>query len=138
MKSEILKLDPQGNFAASVNVVARLLIVGLFFLAGVSKISAYDATAGWMEAMGVPGALLPLVIIAEVLGALLLIIGFQTRFVALGLAIFTLVSAFVFHLDFSDQTQFLMFYKNLSITGGFLILMLLGAGRFSLDGKLNQ
>lgn len=88
--------------------------------------------------MGVPGSLLPLVILAEIGGALAVLIGFQTRLVALLLAFFTLASASIFHMNLADQTQFLMFFKNLSISGGFLALMLLGGGKFSLDAKLNK
>ncbi|GAA0361623.1 DoxX family protein [Bowmanella denitrificans] len=138
MKTEILTFNHDATFSAVINLTARVLLIALFFLAGTSKISAYEATAGWMNAMGVPGSLLPLVIVAEVGGALALLIGFQTRLVALALALFTLASAFIFHLDLADQTQFLMFYKNLSISGGFLALMLLGGGKLSLDARLNR
>lgn len=138
MKTEILKIHTDSTLGALINLVGRILLIGLFLLAGISKIGAYDATAGWMSSMGVPGGLLPLVILAEVGGAVALVIGFQTRLVALLLAGFTLVSALIFHLDFADQTQFLMFFKNLSIAGGFLLLMLQGGGRFSLDARLNK
>ncbi|MBN7819540.1 DoxX family protein [Bowmanella yangjiangensis] len=138
MKTEILTITPDSTFSSLTNLLARVLLIILFFLAGTSKISGYEATAGWMDAMGVPGSLLPLVILAEIGGALALLVGFQTRLVALLLALFTLASAFIFHMNLADQTQFLMFFKNLSISGGFLALMLLGGGKFSLDAKLNK
>lgn len=138
MKSELLKLQNDSRLCSGLNLVTRVFMVTLFLLAGTSKIGAYEMTANWMEANGVPGSLLPFVIMAEVFGGILLIVGYQTRLVALGLATFTILSAFLFHTDFSDQTQFLMFYKNLSITGGFLALMLLGGGRFSLDGQFKR
>lgn len=62
--------------------------------------------------MGVPGSLLPLVILAEIGGAPALLVGFQTRLVPILLALFTLASAFIFHMNLADQSQFLMFFKK--------------------------
>lgn len=138
MKTEILTIDQNGTIASATDLLARVALVVLFFLAGTSKISGYEATAGWMEAMGVPGALLPLVIAAEIGGAIAIIIGFQTRLAALGLAVFSIVSATIFHNNLADQMQFLMFFKNISIAGGFLILAVSGAKNWSLDAKLNK
>ena len=75
-----------------------------------------------MEAMGVPGMLLPLVILLEVGGALALIAGWQTRSVSLALAGFTILSAMIFHADLGDQTTMIMFMKNFAIAGGLLVL----------------
>ncbi|WKE66563.1 DoxX family protein [Gallaecimonas kandeliae] len=138
MKTEILKIQADSATGATLNLAGRVLLSLLFVLAGIGKIGAYAATAGWMASMGVPGALLPLVILLEVGGSIALVLGYQTRLLALLLALFTLVSAFIFHSNLSDQTQFLMFYKNVAIAGGFLAMMLLGGGRFSLDAKLNR
>lgn len=138
MKTEILTINESSVLAKSGDLIARAFLVALFFLAGTSKISGYDATAGWMEAMGVPGALLPLVIFAEIGGAIALLIGYQVRLASLALALFTLASAVIFHNNLGDQTQFLMFFKNVSIAGGFLLLTLNGANGFSLDAKLNK
>ncbi|MBE1299237.1 MAG: DoxX family membrane protein [Alteromonadaceae bacterium] len=138
MKTEILTFDQNGNFAAAIDLLGRLFISVLFLMAGLNKISGYDATAGWMEAMGVPGALLPLVIFAEVFGALAIIIGFQTRLAALGLAVFSVASAAIFHNDLANQTEFLMFFKNLAIAGGFLTIAVNGAKKWSLDAIFNK
>jgi putative oxidoreductase len=89
-----------------------------------------------MEAMGVPGALLPLVILTEVVLGLAVIVGYRTRLAAIGLAGFTLLSAFLFHADFGDQMQMIMFMKNVAVAGGFLFLVAHGAGAWSLDGRL--
>ncbi|MEL7401785.1 MAG: DoxX family protein, partial [Pseudomonadota bacterium] len=75
------------------------------------------------------------VIAFELLAGLAILIGFQTRLVALAIAGFTLLTALMFHLDFSDQMQFLMFWKNVAIAGGFLVLAANGAGRLSLDAR---
>ncbi len=136
MKTEILKIDQNGTIAAATDLAARLLIVTLFFLAGTNKISAYEGTAGWMEAMGVPGALLPLVILAEVGGAIAILVGYQTRLAALGLAVFSIASALIFHNNIAEQAEFLNFFKNLSIAGGFLFLVLSGAKNWSVDAYL--
>jgi putative oxidoreductase len=120
------------NFA---ELGGRVLLSALFLLSGVGKIGGYAATAGYMASLGVPGALLPLVIGTEVLGAIALIIGWKTRIVAFLLAGFTLLSAFIFHNNFADQIQMIMFMKNLSIAGGLLLLVVHGAGRISVDRR---
>ncbi len=114
-------------------LAGRVLLAALFLISGVGKIGAYTATAGYMASLGVPGALLPLVIATEVLGAIAIIAGWKTRIVAFLLAGFALLSAIIFHSNFADQIQMIMFLKNVSIAGGFLLLVASGAGQFSLD-----
>lgn len=116
------------------NLVGRLLLAVLFLPAGIQKISGYAGTQGYMEAMGVPGALLPLVILLEIGGGLALITGFKVRWVALALGGFCALSAFIFHYQPEQQMQMIMFMKNIALAGGFLILASSGAGKFSLDG----
>ena len=121
-----------------IELTSRILLAAIFFMAGLGKIGAYAATQGYMESQGVSGALLPIVIGLEIAGPVLLVIGWQTRVVALALAGFTLVTAFVFHLNFGDQMQAIMFMKNLAIAGGLLLLFSHGAGEFSLDARSNR
>lgn len=121
-----------------IELAGRILLGHIFLLAGINKISAYEGTAGYMEAMGVPGALLPLVIILEIVGGLALIIGFKTKWAALALAGFTVIAAVLFHADFSDQTQMILFMKNWAITGGLLLVYVYGAGEISMDRKLGH
>jgi putative oxidoreductase len=83
----------------------------------------------------VPAALLPLVIATELLGSIAIILGWKTRIVAFLLAGFTLLSALLFHNDFANQIQMVMFLKNVSIAGGFLLLVVHGAGPISLDRR---
>ena len=113
----------------------RILISLMFVTSGFSKISGYVATQGYMEAMGVPGALLPLVIAVELLGGLTVMLGWHTRIAAFLLAGFSLLSALLFHANFGDQMQMIMFMKNISIAGGFLMIVSLGGGAFSLDSR---
>jgi putative oxidoreductase len=115
----------------------RLLIASIFLMAGISKITGYEATQGYMEAMGVPGGLLPLVIITEVLGGIAIIIGYKTRVAAFLLAGFSITSAILFHADFNDQMQSILFMKNFAIAGGFLFLMSNGAGFVSVDNGMH-
>ena len=117
------------------HLVARVFLGHIFLLAGLSKITAYEGTAGYMEAMGVPGNLLPLVIAFEVIAGLAIIIGFKTRWTAVALAGFSVVAAVIFHSNFSDQIQMILFMKNIAIAGGFLLLALHGAGSYSLDNR---
>ncbi len=118
-----------------VNLAGRILLASIFLIAGLNKIGGYAGTQGYMESVGVPGGLLPLVILLEVGGALALIVGWQTRIAAWALAGFTLLAAILFHNDFGNQMQMIMFLKNLSITGGLLIVAANGAGAFSLDAR---
>ncbi|MCY1552624.1 Inner membrane protein YqjF [compost metagenome] len=86
-----------------------------------------------MESMGVPGALLPLVIVLEVGGGLALIFGFLTRWAALALAVFCVAAAVIFHRNFDEQMQMILFMKNFAMAGGFLLLYVQGPGAFSID-----
>lgn len=118
------------------DLIARLLLAAIFFISGLGKISAYAGTQGYMESQGIPGMLLPLVIGFEILVPALLVIGWKTRYAALALAGFSIVTALMFHLDFGDQIQSIMFMKNFAMAGGFLLLFIHGAGEFSLDNRL--
>jgi putative oxidoreductase len=115
----------------------RILISYMFLTAGFAKISGYAGTQGYMEAMGVPGGLLPLVIALEVLGAIAIIVGFQTRLAAGVLAAFTLAAAVLFHSG-ADQMQQLLFWKNVAVAGGFLFLVARGAGGWSVDARRDR
>ena len=122
-----------------IEVAGRILIGLIFFMAGIGKIgAAYAGTAGYMDSMGVPGALLPVVIILEIVGGLMVITGFKVKWAAYALAAFTLVAGVIFHSNFADQMQSIMFMKNLAITGGLLLLAVHGAGELSLDKKLSK
>ena len=119
-------------------ISGRFLLALLFLLSGLGKLGAYGTTAAYMAAGGVPGALLPAVIATEVLGALAIIAGWKTRGAALLLAAFSLLTAFIFHNNLADQTQMIMFFKNIAIAGGFLLLVANGPGPLSLDWRLGK
>jgi len=118
-------------------LTARILLGHLFLLAGISKISAYDGTVAYMEAMGVPGMLLPFVILLEIAGSLMVILGYKTKIAAAALAGFSIIAAVIFHSALSDQMQMILFMKNFAIAGGFLLLVSHGAGAISIDKKIS-
>jgi putative oxidoreductase len=113
----------------------RVLLAVLFLLSGIGKLGAYAATGAYMSAFGVPSALLPVVIATEVLGALAVILGWKARVAGFLLAGFCLLTASIFHNNLADQTQLIHFFKDLAIAGGFLLLVVNGAGPLSLDRR---
>lgn len=113
----------------------RFLISLIFIMSGFNKIANFAGTQAYMESAGVPGVLLPLVIGVELLGGLAVVFGWHTRVAAFLLAGFSLVSAVLFHANFGDQMQMIMFVKNLALAGGFLVIVALGAGPYSLDNR---
>lgn len=119
-------------------LIARLFLSILFIVAGFGKIMSFNGTYQYMESMHIPGALLPLVILLEFGGGLAILFGFLTRFTAISTAIFTLVTAAIFHNNLADQMQSLMLMKNISITGGFLILSMTGPGKISIDYAIKK
>jgi putative oxidoreductase len=110
----------------------------IFIISGWGKIGGYAATQGYMEAMGVPGALLPLVIALELGGGLAIAAGVFTRWFALSLALFSIAAAVMFHANFADQMQAISFMKNVAMAGGFLLLAAQGPGSLSLDTLLQR
>ncbi|AIU71675.1 MAG: DoxX family protein [Enterobacterales bacterium] len=119
-------------------LAARILMPILFISAGWGKVTGYAGTQQYMEAMGVPGALLPLTILLELGGGLAVLFGLLTRTTALFTAGFTILTAFLFHSNFADGVNQLMFMKNLTIAGGYLVLAVAGPGAFSIDRLLNK
>ena len=120
-----------------IEVLGRIFLSAIFLINGVEKIFNYEETIQYMENFNVSGNLIIPAIIVEILFPILLIIGYQTRFSALVLSLFTLTLAVIFHTDFSNQMQLISFLKNIAIAGGFLIIFVNGAGKYSIDHKLN-
>jgi putative oxidoreductase len=116
-------------------LVGRVLLAGLFILAGLNKIGIFSGVQAYMEAFGLPGSLLAPTIAFEVVAGLALVVGWQVRMIAFLLAGFSVLSALVFHTDFGDPNQFTHLLKNFSIAGGMLMLALHGAGAISLDAR---
>jgi putative oxidoreductase len=119
----------------ATELLGRILLSILFFASGIGKITGYASTVGYMTTAGVPGALLPLAIVTELLGPLALVLGWHSRLAAILLAGYSIVAAWLFHFDFADPVQAVMFLKNVSIAGGLLLLAANGAGSYSLDAR---
>ena len=119
-----------------IEVLGRIFLSTLFLIEGINKIFNYEGTIQYMESFSVPEYLAIPAIILEILFPLLLIIGYQTKISALLIATFTVVVAVIFHTNFDDHMQFITFFKNIAIAGGFIIIFVNGPGRFSLDYKL--
>lgn len=117
--------------------VGRLLMAAIFLISGAGKIAAPAGTIGYIASVGIP---LPELAYAGALamelgGALLLVAGYRTRWVAAALALFSVVSAVIFHNALGDQNQLFHFLKNLAMAGGLLQVVAFGAGSFSLDQR---
>lgn len=124
------------SFAKYADLPARAAMSAIFILSGIGKIGAFTATQGYMEAFGVPGALLIPTIAFEIGAGAALLVGFGTRLAALLLGGFSLVAAVVFHRNFADQNQQIMFLKNIAMAGGFLLLAKTGAPGLSIDALI--
>ena len=120
-----------------IEVLGRIFLSTIFLIEGINKIFNYESTIEYMENFNVPEYLAIPAIIVEILFPLLLIVGYQTKISALVLAMFTLATALIFHTDFTNQMQLTSFLKNFAIAGGFLIIFVRGAGKYSIDQKLN-
>lgn len=117
------------------DLLGRLFLVLLFLIAGYGKIGGYAGTAAYMAANGVPGLLLPLVIVLELGGGILVLLGWHTRIVSVLLAGFTLLALLLFHLPVTADNQ-IVFLAELAVAGGFLVLAAHGPGDWSLDAWL--
>ena len=115
--------------------IGRLLISALFLLSAYNKIFSIDGTMSWMEGFGIPGFLLYPTIALEIILPLFIIIGYKARLSAGLLAIFCVVTAFIFHYDFVDQMQIISFFKNISLAGGFLFIVVNGTKEWSVEAK---
>ena len=118
-----------------IQLLGRIMLALIFILAGLGKIQDPAGTAGYMQSAGVPGILLWPTIALEMLGGLALALGYKTRYAAFTLAIFSVVAALMFHRNFADQMQMIMFLKNIAIAGGLLLLAVGGSTAFSMDNK---
>lgn len=120
------------------DVPARALMAAIFVVSGISKIGAFEATQGYMETFGLPGALLVPTIAFEIAAGVALLLGFGTRQAGFLLAGFSIVTALIFHSNFDDQIQQIMFLKNLAMAGGLLLLARNGSPSLSLERAFSR
>ncbi len=116
-------------------LAGRILLVAVFLLEGYIKITGYAAAVAYMQKFHVPGELLPFAIFVELVGSILIVVGWLTRYAALALAAFSLVTAALFHTNFSVVNETLHFWKDVGLAGGFLLLVAFGPGAWSLDER---
>ncbi|MDY0961459.1 MULTISPECIES: DoxX family protein [Massilia] len=123
-----------------IPAIGRILMAAIFVFSGIGKALAPEATLGYIQSVGLPFASLALVgaIAVEIGGGALLVLGYKTRLVAAGLAVFSLVTAFVFHNAISDQNQLIHLLKNVAMAGGLLQVVAFGAGAYSLDAAVGR
>ena len=117
------------------DLIARIFISSIFLLSGYNKIFNYGNTVDWMEGFGVPGFLLWPTIILEIILPILIIIGYKTQILATLLAIFCIVTAIIFHLDFANQMQVIALLKNFGLAGGFIFIAINGPKDWAIDQK---
>ncbi|MCD2515130.1 DoxX family protein [Massilia sp. G4R7] len=125
---------------SAVPAIGRLLLAAIFILSGVGKALAPAGTIGYIESAGLPFATVGLIvaIAVELGGGVMLALGIKTRIVALGLAIFSVVTALVFHHALGDQNQLIHFMKNIAMAGGLLQVVAFGAGAYSVDAASSR
>jgi putative oxidoreductase len=130
------------KYESILNLLGRIAIAALFLPAGLNKLMGMDGVTSYFASLGLPvvAVLVWVVIAIEVLGGVALILGYKTRLVAIGLAIFTVLASIVGHafwaapVDAAFIAQ-LLFFKNMAVTGGLLVLASSGAGSISIDGR---
>jgi putative oxidoreductase len=132
------KSVPMAFISPAAALAGRILLVAVFLLEAFIKLNNYAASVAYMEKFFVPGVLLPLAIALELIGSVLIIVGWQTRFAALALAIFSLFAAALFHSRLSVPNEALHFWKDAGLAGGFLLLVAFGPGAWSLDERKRQ
>jgi putative oxidoreductase len=118
-----------------LKLAGRVLLAVMFIQSGIGKIFGYAGTAEHMTQNGVPGLLLPLVILTELGGGLCVLLGLWTRYAAIALAGFCVLAALLFHYQPGDMMQMINFMKNITIAGGFLVLAGAGPGAYALDNR---
>ncbi len=123
---------------AFVQPLGRIMLALIFILAGIGKIQDPAGSMGYMQSVGLPGALLWPTIALEVLGGLAVAVGFKTRYAAIALAIFSVATAVIFHRNFVDQMQMILFLKNIAMAGGLLLLAVGGRTAYSMDNRRTQ
>jgi putative oxidoreductase len=114
-------------------LIGRILLGLIFVMSGFNKITGFEGTQQYMASYGMPMTSFLLVgaIVVEIVGGLSVIFGFFPRLGSAALVLFLIPASLIFHTDFSDQTQLIMFLKNLSIMGGLLLIVAYGSGPLS-------
>ena len=116
-----------------IDLIGRIFISALFLISAFNKIFNLEGSTSWMEGFGLPGFLIFPAIVIEIVLPVLVIVGYQARIAAGILSIFCLMTAFIFHFDFSNQMQLVSFLKNIGLAGGFLFIVANGTKDWAVD-----
>ena len=120
-----------------VEFLGRMFLSALFLIEGFGKISMQEDVIMYMEGYGVPGILFMPATALEILFPLFLILGYKTKWAASVMALFTFAVAIILHTNFSEGMQMVSFFKDVAIAGGFMIIIVYGPGKISLDHYFN-
>ena len=118
-------------------LAARICLSLIFFKAGISHLTGFS---GFVEVIGSQGLPLPVVlavgtILFQLLGAIFLLLGFQTKIGSILLIVFLIPASLMFHNPIADPSQWNDFLKNIGLIGGLLMVIYAGSGALSIDGK---
>ncbi|QEI05839.1 DoxX family protein [Pigmentiphaga aceris] len=129
-----------GALSATIPLIARLMLAAIFIVSGAGKIAEPAGTLGYITSVGLPVPMLAYIaaLAVEIVGGLLLVVGYRTRVVAAVLAVFSVISALAFHHALGDQNQLFHFLKNIALAGGLLQVVAFGAGTLSLDARRGE
>ena len=116
-----------------IDLIGRIFISALFLISAYNKVFNLEGSMGWMEGFGIPGFLIFPAIAVEIILPVLVIVGYQARIASGILAVFCLITAFLFHFDFADQSQLISFLKNIGLAGGFLFIVANGTKDWAVD-----
>ena len=116
-----------------IDLIGRIFISALFLISAFNKIFNLEGSTSWMEGFGLPGFLIYPAIVIEIVLPVLVIVGYQARIAAGILSIFCLMTAFIFHFDFSNQMELVSFFKNIGLAGGFLFIVANGTKDWAVD-----
>ena len=116
-----------------LDLLGRIFISAIFLFSGINKIFNYENTIQWMEGFGITGMLLIPTIALEIIFPILIIVGYQTKIAAAALSIFCLLTAFIFHNDFSNQMQIIAFLKNIGLIAALIFLIINGTKDWALE-----
>lgn len=125
------------SFQSAVSVLGRVLLSHIFIISGIGKATNPAGTIGYIQSVGapLPEVAYAIALFVELVLGVALLVGYQARWAAAGIALFTVATAFLFHFNLADQMQQIMFLKNLTITGGLLLVVAFGAGAYSMDNR---
>ncbi len=119
------------------DIIGRIFLSSIFLFEGIRKLFIQEQTIEFMGDYGVPEILFFPSLIVEIVFPLLIIIGYKTKLAALVMTIFTITVTIIFHTEFSNEMQIIIFLKNIAIAGGFLIIFAKNTGKYSIDYKIN-